>query len=82
MSWLRKGRRNYSLGLAVFDAKTTKIPIEITALEFKQFKDLTDEDSQLDGGVSKDELKVSLRIYYPSIADTNEVTIVHFKLAK
>lgn len=79
---IRKGRRNYPLGRAVFDAKTTKIPIEITALDIKQYKDLSDEDGQLDGSVSKEELKASLRIYYPDIQDTNEVTIVHFKLAR
>jgi len=78
---IRKGRRNYPLGPAVFDAKTAKIRIEIIELEIKQFKNLTNNDGRLDGGVSKDELQASLRTYYPDIKDDDEVTVVHFKLA-
>jgi hypothetical protein len=77
---IREGHRDYIVGPAVFDAKRTKIPIEITSLEYKFFHDLTDEDAKLDGGISKDELKASLKTYYPTIKDTDEVTIVHFRV--
>src|SRR5205814_4794329 len=40
---IRKGHRNYFTGPAVFDAKRVKIPIDITALEYKKFQDLTNE---------------------------------------
>jgi hypothetical protein len=78
---IRKGRREYPIGPAVFDSGIAKIQIEITAIEIKQFKDLTDDDGRVDGDISKDELKASLATYYPGIQDSDELTIIHFKLA-
>lgn len=77
---IRKGHKNYAIGPAVFDAKRAKIPIEITALQYKTFQELTAEDARLDGNVSKDELKASLKTYYPTMKNTDEVTIVHFRV--
>jgi cytidine deaminase len=77
---IRKGHRDYFTGPAVFDAKRAKIPIEITAVEYKAFQDLTDEDGRVDGNVSKSELQASLKTYYPTIKNTDEVTIVHFRV--
>jgi hypothetical protein len=77
---IRKGRKEYVVGPAVFEAKNTKIPIMITALQYKRFQDLDDEDAKFDGDVSKDELKASLKTYYPTMENSDEVTIVHFKV--
>jgi hypothetical protein len=77
---IRKGHKDYAIGPAVFDAKDTKIPITITALRYKRFQDLDDQDAKFDGNVSKEELKASLKTYYPTIEDHDEVTIIHFKI--
>jgi hypothetical protein len=78
---IRKGHRRYAVGPAVFDARDTKIPIVITGLQYKRFQDLDDQDAKFDGNTSKDQLKASLRIYYPAMKNNDEVTIVHFKVA-
>jgi len=77
---IRKGHRDYVIGPAVFDANYTKIPILITALQYKRFEDLDDQDAKLDGDISKDALKASLKTYYPTMESNDEFTIVHFEL--
>src|SRR6266404_4568615 len=77
---IRKGHRNYPIGRATFKAGDVNIPIEITGLEYKAFQDLSENDARLDGDVTVDVLKASLKTYYPSIQDSDEITIVHFKV--
>lgn len=77
---IRKGHRKYVIGPAIFDAERTKIPITITALHYRMFQDLTDEDARVNGNVSRERLKASLKTYYPKIKNTDELTIIHFQV--
>jgi len=52
---------------------------KITKVEYKQVKDLTDEDAFLDGFESKKKLKEALKKHYPKLKSEDWVTIIHFE---
>jgi hypothetical protein len=77
---IRRGHRTYPLGPASFKAADVEIQIDILRLEYKTVKDLTDQDAINDGERTLDSLKSALRGFYPTLSDSDEVTLVYFAL--
>jgi len=64
-------------GEAIFDDKAP-IPIEITKVIHKEFKNLTLEEVKRDGFDSKDELWSVLLGFYPHLSKTNPLMLIEF----
>ncbi len=56
--------------------------VEVTNVEYKKLKDLTDEEVRMDGFKNKEELIEALKKAYGDVSDEDLVTIIHFKLKK
>lgn len=76
---VRSGRRDYPIGPAIMKSPTETIPIAITALEYKSFGELTDDDAKADGAVDASALRKGLLVFYPNLKPADPVTIVRFR---
>jgi hypothetical protein len=76
---VRSGRRTYPIGPAIMKSPTETIPIQITALEYKAFSELTDEDAKADGATDAADLRKGLLVFYPNLKAADPVTIVRFR---
>ena len=72
---IRYGRRDYPIGEAVFEGSWTPAPIDIKELVYKTYKDLTEEDAELDGFESLKELQDTLLKFYPQIEADSELNL-------
>ncbi len=79
-STTRKGVRTLPVGPATLVYGTKQIPVEITHLTRVKFGDLSDADARSGGMSSADELKASLMKYNPNLLDSDDMTVIHFRL--
>ena len=79
-STIRKGLKNYRLGDATLDFDDRVLEIYITALISKPYGLLDTEDAIEDGFESLGDLQSIIKSIYPDIDDSNEMTIVFFRL--
>jgi hypothetical protein len=79
-STARKGIRTLPVGPATLLAGSRQIPVEITHLTRVKFSDLSDADARTGGMASLVDLKESLAKYNPDLKDTDDMTVIHFRL--
>ncbi len=65
-------------GTAIFDHGKS-IPIEITAVSYKNFEEMSLEEVHKDGFKSKDELWYALLTFYPDLQKSDLLMLVEFK---
>ena len=75
---LRKGIRNYHLGIAALYGKDNFAFIAITKITYTKLQHITDQDAQTEGYNSRKELVDVMKNIYPDITESSEVTQVHF----
>lgn len=78
---LRRGRRLYSAGHATFVAGEQEIPIEILSVQHLPLNDVGPEVAAADGYCDIASLRSALETFYPGLDDSEEVTVVQFRLA-
>ena len=79
-STTRKGIRTLPVGPASLLSGTRQIPIEITRLTRVKFSDLSDADARTGGTASLADLKDSLLKFNPDLKETDDMTVIHFRL--
>ena len=77
----RLGRRNVRLGPLTFISGRESLTVEVTGSLHKRVSQLTLEDALSDGFDSLEGLLRALRNFYPSMKETDWVTIVCFSLS-
>ena len=84
-STIRLGiRKGYKVG-DIVDIIVSGKPVmkaRITAIEYVKLKELTEEDAKLDGFHKKSKLVKALKMHYPKIKETSNLTIIRFKPIK
>lgn len=81
-STTRKGIRALPIGPATLLSGSTQIPIEITHLTHVKFADLSDADARTGGMASAADLRDSLLKFNPDLKETDDMTVIHFRLMK
>jgi hypothetical protein len=84
ISTLRYRYRDYKIGAGIFYSDTSEETalINITNVIHKTFMEINDDDALLENFNSAEELKSELRVFYPDIKDSDEVTQVMFKYSQ
>jgi hypothetical protein len=80
---LRKGIRDYTLGLACIentDDKSDFVLITITAIEVIKFNKITANIVEDEGYSNLEDLRESMLRIYPDLNDNSDVTYVSFEL--
>ena len=80
ISTICRGRRPYQLGEGLLRVSDQYIPVEIQNIRYSSFQDLSEEDAWQDGLRTLNELRSTLRRFYPQMRQDDDVTIVEFSL--
>ena len=78
-STIRRGLRRWEFGPAILKCGSTQVHVVITNIKHTEFGSLTESDARKDGFASLLELDAVLKHFYPSISNTDPVTIVSFE---
>lgn len=78
-STIRLGTREYTPGAATIVSRNAAIPIEILEVKHSQVECLNEQNAHEEGYDNKSDLMSALREFYPSISDSDEVTIIRFR---
>jgi len=79
---MRKNKKRVKPGeiiRAVFPGTDFTLKLKITKIGYKQLKQITDEDAQLEGYKTNDELKKALMTIYPRIDKFDRLYYYRFK---
>ena len=78
---LRKGELNIVAGAFNFVAKKSGevLPVEVTAVQSKAFKDLSEEIFKRDGKGSKEATFKDMSRFYPDMTPETKVTVVSYR---
>lgn len=77
---IRSGHRDYPLGDAILNWGEDYSRITISKIEYKPFKELTQQEAESDGFLTLDELKKTLLRFYPSLLPDSEVSVIYFNI--
>lgn len=77
-STIRLGKRNIATGPLTLLAGRESLKVYVTAVTFKTVSELTAEDARADGFHSLEALKTALCTFYPTLKETDCVTVIHF----
>lgn len=80
---IRMGRRDIQKGDLLFvGIKTDEVvKVNVTEVVYKKLGDMNNYEAQLCGAEDTEQMKESLRYYYPQITDENEITIIIFTVS-
>lgn len=76
---IRIGKRQIEQGLLVFESSGCNILVRVVDIVEKTFSRLNDHDAQRDGMQNIEELKETLKKFYPKIGPRSRVSIIYFE---
>lgn len=79
-STIRAGRGNLKVGPLILQSKFDILTVELTEVIYKKFGELTQEDARADGFATLEELRKTLKQFYPNLHQNSIVTLIHFQL--
>ena len=78
---VRRGHLEYPVGPASFhDEEGNSCAIDILEVRYSTFKDLQEGHARADGFRDLKELKEALLTHYPNIIESDEVTMIRFRV--
>jgi ABC-type ATPase with predicted acetyltransferase domain/uncharacterized protein YqfB (UPF0267 family) len=75
---IRIGKRQLDKGLLVLESSVGNILVRVVDVVEKMFSRLNDQDAQKDGMKNLDELRETLKKFYPRLGMRSRVTIIYF----
>lgn len=79
-STIRAGRRNFKAGPLTLQSDFDTLTVQVTEVIYKKLGELTHDDAQTDGFATLEELRATLKKFYPNLHENSSVTLIYFQL--